>query len=435
MELKQAIHKQTASHPTQNRTGIPIQMKQEFEQRSGLSFEDVRVHYHSDQPAKMDALAYTQGNQIYIGPGQEKTLRHELGHVVQQKQGLVRPTAYRSSVPLNDDPALEHAASASEFSAAPAAATFQPVVQRALIAPFSFDNDTSELDKLKSFQSLEQGIDLWFLTAYEYSKQNALLPDHKTIPVETLLQKLYSMREISENHLQIIQDTKEGPLVAGQTKKTTAIPLDERETLSMVTHGNDKGNIVIASLPDPQADLVPAKTVLFKIIQAMNQDTARFYPFFCFIGKSAKAQEIYKAKNSSSAIENAQGPSLLPPGNTTPYGHGYIYNYTAICSAIQKLKTTYASQVWQPIISEEGHFKTIGDVIKSGKFYYLKLFCTTDLDTKDPEMRRKLFLLALEEMKDVAFRMYDAFQEEIASQVDSNDLVDIGQIFQTNPPK
>lgn len=96
--------------PQPNLTGIPTQMKMDFEQRSGLSFDDVRVHYNSDKPRKIGALAYTQIPQVHIGPGQERHLRHELGHVVQQKQGIVRPTTYINGLPLNDSLELEHAA-------------------------------------------------------------------------------------------------------------------------------------------------------------------------------------------------------------------------------------------------------------------------------------------------------------------------------------
>ena len=35
--------------------------------------------YNSDKPRKIGALAYTQGTQVHIGPGQERHLRHELG--------------------------------------------------------------------------------------------------------------------------------------------------------------------------------------------------------------------------------------------------------------------------------------------------------------------------------------------------------------------
>lgn len=90
-----------------NKTGIPFQLKAKYEALSGFSFDDVRVHYHSDKPAQLQALAYTQGRHVYIGPGQETHLEHELGHVVQQKQGIVHPTKIVNKLPLNDDPKLE----------------------------------------------------------------------------------------------------------------------------------------------------------------------------------------------------------------------------------------------------------------------------------------------------------------------------------------
>ncbi len=100
--------KESAGKP--NLTGIPIQMKLDFEQRSGLSFDHVRVHYQSSEPAKLGALAYTLGEQVYIGPGQEKHLRHELTHVVQQKQGLAAPTGTVGGLSINEDARLERLA-------------------------------------------------------------------------------------------------------------------------------------------------------------------------------------------------------------------------------------------------------------------------------------------------------------------------------------
>lgn len=94
----------------QNQTGIPDDMKSRFENLSGFSFDDVKVHYNSGKPAQLQALAYTQGNQVHIAPGQEKHLGHELGHVVQQKQGIVKPTNMLNGEPLNTDSALEREA-------------------------------------------------------------------------------------------------------------------------------------------------------------------------------------------------------------------------------------------------------------------------------------------------------------------------------------
>lgn len=91
-----------------NQTGIPDAMKSRFEHLSGFSFDDVRVHYNSDKPTQLRALAYTQGNQVYVAPGQERHLGHELGHVMQQKEGRVR--ANTAGGRINDDPALEREA-------------------------------------------------------------------------------------------------------------------------------------------------------------------------------------------------------------------------------------------------------------------------------------------------------------------------------------
>lgn len=93
-----------------NTTGIPDSLKARAEAKTNLSLDDVRVHYNSSKPMQLRALAYTQGNHVYIGPGQEKHLSHELGHVVQQKLGMVRPTGSINGMPFNDEKRLEEAA-------------------------------------------------------------------------------------------------------------------------------------------------------------------------------------------------------------------------------------------------------------------------------------------------------------------------------------
>ena len=69
-----------------------------------MSMDDVKVHYNSSQPAQLNALAYTQGSDIHVAPGQEQHLPHEAWHVVQQAQGRVQPTMQmKDGVPVNDD--------------------------------------------------------------------------------------------------------------------------------------------------------------------------------------------------------------------------------------------------------------------------------------------------------------------------------------------
>jgi hypothetical protein len=92
-------------------TGMPNQLKSGIESLSGISMDDVKVHYNSDKPAQLNALAYAQGNDIHLGSGQEQHLPHEAWHVVQQAQGRVKPTVETASgTKINDDAGLENEA-------------------------------------------------------------------------------------------------------------------------------------------------------------------------------------------------------------------------------------------------------------------------------------------------------------------------------------
>lgn len=91
-----------------NNTGLPDNLKSGIENLSGYSMDDVKVHYNSSQPATLQAHAYAQGTDIHIAPRQEKHLPHEAWHVIQQKQGRVKPTMQmKGTVQVNDDIGLE----------------------------------------------------------------------------------------------------------------------------------------------------------------------------------------------------------------------------------------------------------------------------------------------------------------------------------------
>ena len=93
-----------------NRTGLPDRLKAGIERLSGLSMDHIRVRRNSSKPASLDALAYTQGSEIHVAPGQERHLPHEAWHAAQQQQGRVRPTFRKDGVPVNDSRGLEHEA-------------------------------------------------------------------------------------------------------------------------------------------------------------------------------------------------------------------------------------------------------------------------------------------------------------------------------------
>lgn len=87
--------------------GLPGPLRQGIETISGMDLSDVQVHRNSAQPAQVNALAYAQGNEVHLGPGQEHHLPHEAWHVVQQRQGRVQPTVQFAGTAINDDASLE----------------------------------------------------------------------------------------------------------------------------------------------------------------------------------------------------------------------------------------------------------------------------------------------------------------------------------------
>jgi Domain of unknown function (DUF4157) len=94
-----------------SRAGMPEALKAGVEALSGVSLDGVLVHRNSARPAQLNALAYAQGRDIHLAPGQEKLLPHEAWHVAQQAQGRVRPTMQlKIGVAVNDDVHLEREA-------------------------------------------------------------------------------------------------------------------------------------------------------------------------------------------------------------------------------------------------------------------------------------------------------------------------------------
>jgi hypothetical protein len=92
------------------RGGMPAPLKAGIEAIAGADLSDVQVHANSAKPARIDALAYAQGRDIHLGPGQEQHLPHEAWHIVQQQQGRVPATVQMAGVAVNDDAGLEHEA-------------------------------------------------------------------------------------------------------------------------------------------------------------------------------------------------------------------------------------------------------------------------------------------------------------------------------------
>jgi hypothetical protein len=103
----QPVQRATNTNTNTNTTGLPDSLKSGMESLSGMSLDHVNVHYNSSKPAAVQAHAYAQGSDIHLASGQEKHLPHELGHVVQQAQGRVKPTTSVGGMAVNDNPSLE----------------------------------------------------------------------------------------------------------------------------------------------------------------------------------------------------------------------------------------------------------------------------------------------------------------------------------------
>ncbi|WP_051312901.1 eCIS core domain-containing protein [Sporocytophaga myxococcoides] len=94
---------------------LPSTVQAKMETSFGEDFSNVNIHKASSQSKDLNALAYTQGNDIHFAPGQYNTesqkgqelLGHELTHVVQQREGRVQPTVQKKGVGINDDKGLE----------------------------------------------------------------------------------------------------------------------------------------------------------------------------------------------------------------------------------------------------------------------------------------------------------------------------------------
>jgi hypothetical protein len=102
----------------QGRDKLPLSVLRKMEAFFNADFSDLTIYQNSEKPADMDALAFTEGKDIYFAPGEyrpdsfkgQELIAHELAHVIQQAEGRVRPTGGANGIPINDDPALEREA-------------------------------------------------------------------------------------------------------------------------------------------------------------------------------------------------------------------------------------------------------------------------------------------------------------------------------------
>ena len=219
---------QRAEAPRPNNTGMPDNLKSGIESLSGFSMDDVRVHYNSSKPATVQALAYTQGTDIHVAPGQEKHLPHEAWHVAQQMAGHVSPTTNINGMPVNDNAGLEHEADvmgekAAQCKSCRTSFSSLKYEQKNSVVQMSASRD--EEDKMNRALSRREPVivpatPLFFIYVQEITPRNKL--------VFTRYGDLYAYIKAQRPSIQIyIGDSKE-PIFAGDMQRKLPDPTDNK---------------------------------------------------------------------------------------------------------------------------------------------------------------------------------------------------------------
>lgn len=77
---------------TENKAGLPDNLKTGIENLSSYSMDDVKVHYNSNKPAQLHAHAYAQGTDIHVAPGQENIYLMRYGMWCNRSRERLKPT-------------------------------------------------------------------------------------------------------------------------------------------------------------------------------------------------------------------------------------------------------------------------------------------------------------------------------------------------------
>ncbi len=190
------------SRSIENKTGLPDPIKSGVENLSGYSMDDVKVHYNSNKPAQLQAHAYAQGTEIHVAPGQEKHLPHEAWHVVQQKQGRVKPTMQlKEKVAINDDVQLER--EADEMGAKAVQMKHSPdSVTRTISAPTTSHSVQRQINLNEKAYTLEE-VTLLVLKGFPKEADKKLIRE-RILPVMDLHNQSFKSAQHLIGQLQMV---------------------------------------------------------------------------------------------------------------------------------------------------------------------------------------------------------------------------------------
>ena len=159
--------------------GAPLEpaVRERMESSFGADFSDVRVHSGggaAESAQAVNAHAYTVGNEIVMGDGQaqgsaghERTLAHELTHVVQQRSGPVEGTPAAGGIAISDpNDRFERAAEATADSvvstghAGDVGGQAAPAIQRGIIMEGPEEEAVQELSIQRRGEAEEEPEDV-----------------------------------------------------------------------------------------------------------------------------------------------------------------------------------------------------------------------------------------------------------------------------------
>jgi Domain of unknown function (DUF4157) len=184
------------SHPVREVIGSgggqPLEpgVRARMEQSLGHDFGDVRVHTDrqaADSAASVQAKAYTAGSNVVFGDGQyapgtadgDRTLAHELTHVVQQRSGPVDGTPVSGGIKVSDpSDRFEQAA-----DAAAEAATSGAPVQRQEAPEEELEEEPVQALALQRQEAPEEELEEEPVQALALQRQGEDLEEEEEPPV------------------------------------------------------------------------------------------------------------------------------------------------------------------------------------------------------------------------------------------------------------
>ena len=383
--LQAKANNHLAPQPVQkkvNKTGLPDKLKTGIESLSGYSMDDVKVHYNSDKPAQLNAHAYAQGTDIHLATGQEKHLPHEAWHVVQQKQGRVKPTMQmRGKVNVNDDVGLEKEADVMGSRASEAVEknskdfqlkkdmVYSNKVMRLKHMLLPSSNHIQRKLKEMSAQDLPEndGTNKFLENVLlKYSKDRFNEMDEKAI--EKFLYKAYSTAPIKANFSNASGDFKSSTMKdtfgGNESWKFSALKESRPSTFRMMIRFRDSVDINNVSFFISKIQMIAEGLMpLVSSFKNTGDDSLignRTDPLIIYTSQNPENTEFEKLHkfilDHAEILDFEKDPAFYQKANVAPFYFGKQPTYEHKKQGIESFGTIFTTAVAQAIVHLRTHF-------------------------------------------------------------------------------